>query len=1275
MLKLNKRIIIKYYKRNFKYKNLDKENELLINNYDIIEEVLKKINKYNAIYNKDINNLLEKNNYYLNKKQDSKLLNNINFLLLKKLIDIIIYENKKINDLEKIKKACNKIKQKKDISINKYYQINEDTSSYSIYFLINEIKNFKNKYKLLDVINLSLKCQNKNIAQLLEEYNVSIAKNTLVINNILKSFIYINDLSSKLKEISTYKKTFTRATIPKNINIISNKEYSILLDNYGNITSKYKNVIISRYNYNINNLFIYDLSNKEKISILSYDKNYKYQNTYNEAIAKYVKRNDDIRITTEVTVSQIENIEVKKISINNITSESKKFKININIPLIFEIDNQYKYTLSKNLNTKYSKNLNSFITYQEKLKIYLINRIYNINNLHYTIENDYIKLDAIIEIEKNKKKAFYIITEICKDKNEIFRLHNKYKNEMLINQNIFFLANTIKNNIKPEKILLYNNIINSIYNDKYKIDENKLKIIKENKLNINSLWKYGISGNYKIIIIDIDDYYDFFLIEEFLIFYIYLKMNGIYIDTIFMYTTQNKRLYKDIKIIEKYLNTIFNYKNLPGEIYIIEQKILNFDEINLFNMLSKLKINAKSFHSLKDAFNNINKENKNKTIIQDFEEFIKHELAIKKENNYIYDIYSDNEVNQKIINTECSAIKIIDPKQLTFFNSFGGFYENGYKYIITNNHLSWKNIIANKYLTSIISNKSNDYIFSKDYILTKNQRKCIYNEILLDNKKISFDNITYSMGYVVKEKNTEELNIKITNFISIIDNIEFLKINLKNITDNSININLKYLLYPLLDTNNNNNNFIYSKYDYDKNIIILQNRLSNYKLFITATLEFNNIYLEKFKQKVLEFELTIEKGQKKEFAIMIGTISSSYNNIYLLKEKYSTISVIDNSLDIVKKSWNNTLNIININTEDLSFNYISKWIVYEILVSSDYDIENIYNYNFSIEIENVLKNSLNLMMILPNIVREKIINCSKYIIADGNILKIVNKFQNTGIISSSINEKLLLLYTIEKYLKTTEDKDILSEDINYVIVKYTDDNEVYYKSSKYNDSLYSHIEKVIDNIISNKECYNKILLYKAISIFIEITKYYDKNKDNKKYRELLKYIKKEITENKNDLFYRILFDLKYDDNIDINDILKAKENILLKIIVLIKINKVDEAYKYYQNLNPIIKTNNKRKALKYNKEPYLLNKSSIYYMIGLELFLGFQKQGKKLFIRPNLPSYVNNYNLTYKYLNTSYNIKVKKTNKKSYIKIDDLLTEYIILKNDYKEHDVEIAIN
>ena len=147
------------------------------------------------------------------------------------------------------------------------------------------------------------------------------------------------------------------------------------------------------------------------------------------------------------------------------------------------------------------------------------------------------------------------------------------------------------------------------------------------------------------------------------------------------------------------------------------------------------------------------------------------------------------------------------------------------------------------------------------------------------------------------------------------------------------------------------------------------------------------------------------------------------------------------------------------------------------------------------------------------------------------------------------------------------------------------------------------------------------------------------------------------------------------------------------IMALIKEGHYNEAYRYYQMINPINRSLNKEQVLKYKVEPYVIaadiysassflghggwtwytGSSGWFYNTGVRDILGIQKHGDILNIVPSIPSDWDGFKVVYKYMNTVYNIEVKRTGIEKII-FDGRVVKSVRLVDDSSTHSVIVNV-
>lgn len=149
-----------------------------------------------------------------------------------------------------------------------------------------------------------------------------------------------------------------------------------------------------------------------------------------------------------------------------------------------------------------------------------------------------------------------------------------------------------------------------------------------------------------------------------------------------------------------------------------------------------------------------------------------------------------------------------------------------------------------------------------------------------------------------------------------------------------------------------------------------------------------------------------------------------------------------------------------------------------------------------------------------------------------------------------------------------------------------------------------------------------------------------------------------------------------------------------------KLGDGNKAYHYFRMLNPINHSDTEKESWIYKVEPYVMA-ADVYseyphigrggwtwytgsagwmYKAGLESILGFYKQGDRLLFDPRIPEIWEEYFISYKYLETLYEIKVENPQGLSKgvleVYVDRALQEdhYVKLANDGLIHEVQVLM-
>ena len=114
------------------------------------------------------------------------------------------------------------------------------------------------------------------------------------------------------------------------------------------------------------------------------------------------------------------------------------------------------------------------------------------------------------------------------------------------------------------------------------------------------------------------------------------------------------------------------------------------------------------------------------------------------------------------------------------------------------------------------------------------------------------------------------------------------------------------------------------------------------------------------------------------------------------------------------------------------------------------------------------------------------------------------------------------------------------------------------------------------------------------------------------------------------------------------------------IMALLKTGNIIKAWNYYQMINPVNRSLNESDVSTYQIEPYVISadiysnpkykahggwswytgSAGWFYRVGVEEILGIKKYGDSLVLDPKVPNSFKNFEIKYKYNDSTYNIKV-----------------------------------
>ena len=736
----------------------------------------------------------------------------------------------------------------------------------------------------------------------------------------------------------------------KNINVLSNKKYKVIIDDFGEGYSEYNGKIINNYKETSElkqGIFFY-LRNINSKKIIDSKKNTKV--TFAPDKVKFSKIENNLKVDEIIALDSSNSIEIRRLEIENFCNSEEVLEIISELePVLSDKMQEYFHPAFNKLFLKIENNKDNLIVERKDRKLenslYMAVSLYTENeqildfefeidkekyygrenygipcmiknkkpfsNLVSQVLNPIIAMKRTIKIAPKDSVSINLIIAVSENKQEAIELLENTKSE----EEIIRILNVARARseeeskylqITSEKMELYSKLLNYIL----VLNSNKKnKYLK--RYSKNSFWKFGISGDLPIILIKIRSIEDIFVIEEIVCAFEYYKVKNIDVDLVILNEESN--------VYERYVKEGINeviankqldfFKNENSGIFVLNKNEISKDDIEAIEFKARIIIDA-SYGSLSNYIN---------------------------EMSNISNIYKKNSIDKER-NEEKSEIYPIKKQELLFFNEFGGFSKDGKEYYIIKNKEKklpsvWCNILSNKFFGTIVTDNLGGFTWDKNSKLNRltawnnNNVNDLPSEIFfikdeeknqywtLNSSVFSNDNfyyITHGFGYSTLKNTNYGLIQNLDIFVPNEERLKIYKFNFKNTLNEKRKIKILMYIKSVLGEDEfltNGNIFVQKK----ENVLFVKNSLSDdcfneNIMYVSSNLEISSFTGEKndfFGEGDLENPDSIYRS--------LNNFSGSGKNSCIGIEFFIDLEKFENkNFNIILGEENSELNILNI---------------------------------------------------------------------------------------------------------------------------------------------------------------------------------------------------------------------------------------------------------------------------------------------------------------------------------------------------------------------------
>jgi len=937
--------------------------------------------------------------------------------------------------------------------------------------------------------------------------------------------------------------------LPK-AHILSNGNYSIMITDRGTGYSKTKMLAVTRWRADSTldpyGMFFY-LRNVESNSIWSatyapFNKiPDKYEVVFTADKATFSRVDGQIGTTTEVVVASGDNAEIRRVSMKNNSDKACVLEVtsyfevvlapqaaDVAHPAFSNLFVETEFQSAKNCiianrrpRSETDKSMwiaNAAIMEGEILgdvqfetdRMQLIGRGYNrkspvvmergkpLSNTVGPVLDPVMSLRIKVKIEPGKTARISFVTAVSESNELLLSLIDKYATPDAV-EGAFHLAlarsqvETKYLNLEVSDIELYQDMISDILFIS-PIRRMNQDLILENRKGQSSLWRYGISGDWPIVLVISNKINQVQIINEVLNAHEYWQLMDLKVDLVIMSEEGYNYILPLYQLISDIVSSsqAHNILKKPGNVFIFDKNKIPEEDVSLFYEAARVILKGDG----RTMSEQMNIEQSNT-------------LPLKK---------------QFILQEAVYVLPVANDPELIYFNGLGGFSSDGSEYIIhlkkgQNTPAPWVNVIANPKFGFIVSEAGSGYTWCENS--RENKITPWSNDAVLDSpgEVIYIGDgdtgqlwtmtalpireeepyiIRHGFGYSVFEHTSHGIKQRLTQYVPINESLKVNFISLKNISERKRQLTLTYYVQPILGVSDQVT-ALHIKTSFSESGAFLMENPYNEEFagrisFIDASLSERSVTSDRkeffgsgdicspecLSREALsgtmgtgfdpcgaiQVKVILEPNESKEIVFLLG-MNEQLQAVNEITQKYRIIKNARESLIGVKNFWKDKMEVVKVSTPTVSMNLmLDGWLQYQVISCRIWARSGFYQAGGAFGFRDQLQDSLSIAHIWPEITRAQILLHARHQFTQGDVQHWWHEPQGKGTRTHISDDLLWLPYVTAEYIRITGDYEILEENLPFledsVLAESEDERYGSPNVSSVTSSLFDHCVRAID---------------------------------------------------------------------------------------------------------------------------------------------------------------------------------------------------------------------
>ena len=709
-----------------------------------------------------------------------------------------------------------------------------------------------------------------------------------------------------------------------------------------------------------------------------------------------------------------------------------------------------------------------------------------------TTLNSIFALGQEIRLDPHGSKDLAFLTFAGESREAILALAQRYRNWTLI-ENSFHQANIAsqawlgKQEIVTESLKDILQVLSALIYS-FKTVRASPETIAANRLGQSGLWRFGISGDYPILLVEVNNPKQIDLPREALLLHKFLRSRRFKVDVVIInrqptdYGAElNGMLYRMVGKVngEEWLHQ-------RGGIYILNKDQIDVEE----NILLQT---AASVYLVGDKGSLGNQ-------IQGYSFPVYHlpDLTPTRQS-----------VNSTKAATPPQTLPLDGKGELKFYNGFGGFSADGREYIIDwngHNHLStavagnsdnflhgrttpapWVNVIGYPGFGFMVSEAgsqctwalnsgenrltpwSNDPILDptgEALYLRDEETGEVWTPTPLPAGANQPYRVTHGAGYTIFEHSSHGLHQYLTLFGSPEDPVKIIRLKVKNTLNHTRRVTAtQYVEWVLGTTHAASMAYIIPEYVSAQQCLLACNpyrpEFGGRVAFLIASKAIHGLTADRAEflgrggtaafpaalhRLGLETRITPGEDPCAVLQIHLDLLPDTSEEIYFvlgqgvdkehalaLADKYHHPSNVSAAYQRTQVFWDNLLDTVKVNTPEPAIDLIlNRWMLYQTLSSRIWGRTGFYQSSGAFGFRDQLQDVLALLPIDPAISRSQILNAAQHQFEEGDVLHWWHPPSGRGVRTRFSDDLLWLPYVTALYIETTGDNAILEEKVAFL---------------------------------------------------------------------------------------------------------------------------------------------------------------------------------------------------------------------------------------------------